>query len=49
MMNYAWLLRRTGRRGGAGKLEVDAREIAATYRSQGGRFSVDVTDLVSSK
>ena len=48
LSNYAWLLRQTGRRGEAKKLEARARAISVTHRSDWGHYTVDVSDLLSS-
>jgi tetratricopeptide (TPR) repeat protein len=48
LSNYAELLRHTGRRGEAKKLEASARAILTTHRSDWGRHTVDVSDLLPS-
>jgi hypothetical protein len=48
LSNYAMLLRQTERRGEAKKLEARARAISMTHRSEWGRYTVDVSDLLLS-
>ena len=48
LSNYARLLRHTGRRGEAKKLEARARAISMTHRSDWSHYTVDVSDLLQS-
>jgi tetratricopeptide (TPR) repeat protein len=48
LSNYAWLLHQTGKRSEGRKLEARARAISMTHRSDWGRHTVDVSDLLPS-
>jgi tetratricopeptide (TPR) repeat protein len=48
LSNFAWVLRQTGSRGEAKKLEARARAISASHLSDWGRYTVDVSELLAS-